>query len=77
MARKKFVDEVTESKEDFNKILLKAVYNRDFKMVQWALKMGADVDTRDEDGRTALIIACDYKASKEPILKFSTVQGVD
>jgi len=74
--KKKFIDEVPEMKEDFNKVLVQAVYNRDFKMVQWAIKMGADIDAQDDTGYTALAKACNHKASLE-ISKFLVEKGAN
>jgi len=76
LAKKKFIDEVPEMKEDFNKVLIQAVYNKDFKMVQWALKMGADVDAQDSTGYTALNKACNHKVSLE-IAKFLLEKGAN
>ena len=74
--KKKFADEVPEMKEDFNKVLLQAVYNRDFAIVQFAIKMGADVDAQDDTGYTALAKACNHKASME-IAKFLLENGAN
>ncbi|MBD3254170.1 MAG: hypothetical protein GF383_03715 [Candidatus Lokiarchaeota archaeon] len=65
MTKKKIADEIPELQKDFDEVLLLAARNKDFRMVKWAVNMGADVNARNEDGKSALIYACDYKASIE------------
>lgn len=76
MAKKKIADKIPEIKEDVDKVLRQAVYNRDLDMVKFALKMGADVDTQNETGHTALTMACNNKASLE-IAKFLLENGAN
>lgn len=65
MVKKKIADEIPEIKEDLDKVLILAARNRDFAMVEWALKMGADVNYQDSNGRSALAISCEYEGTQE------------
>jgi len=65
MAKKKIAEHIPELQKDFDEVLLLAAYNKDLKMVQWAINMGANVNAQDSEERTALIRACDYIGSTE------------
>jgi len=46
-----------QSQKEKDKFLLDAVKNNDYDKVEYALRNGADVNVRDEDGQTSLILA--------------------
>ena len=45
--------------ENVNRELLRSVILNDLKEINQALFNGADIDTQDADGKTALILACE------------------
>ena len=56
--------------------LFYAARQNDIKAIQALLAEGADVNARDDNGHTALIVAADYKASKE-VIQALLAEGAD
>lgn len=52
-----------EEKEAYNHLLLTSAKNGDFDNVKHNIKMGADVNAKDEDGKTALMLVAEQSVT--------------
>ena len=77
--KKKLMENEQEAKweqESIDYRLRRGAEDRDFTKVKQALVDGADINSKTSRGRTALIYACDHKASPQ-IAKFLIDNGAD